>query len=88
MEQLQSFINAAAGVYEEIPEIPLTGIYDENTRDAIYAVQAVFGYPINGIVGPLTWDTLANIYNDVEAGSGRAEGQFSGNDLSIGDGEG
>jgi len=51
-------------------------------------VQAVFGYPINGIVGPLTWDTLANIYNDVEAGSGRAEGQFSGNDLSIGDGEG
>ena len=88
VEQLQSFINAAAGVYEEIPEIPLTGIYDENTRDAIYAVQAVFGYPINGIVGPLTWDTLANIYNDVETGSGRAEGQFSGNDLSIGDGEG
>ena len=82
MEQLQEFINVASVVYAEIPEIPLTGTYDENTRDAIYATQALFELPINGIVGPLTWDVLADIYNDVLSGSYRAEGQFSGNELS------
>ncbi len=82
VEQLQEFINVASVVYAEIPEIPLTGTYDENTRDAIYATQALFELPINGIVGPLTWDVLADIYNDVLSGSYRAEGQFSGNELS------
>lgn len=82
VEQLQEFINVAANVYVEIPEVPLTGVYDENTRDAVYATQALFGFPINGIVGPLTWDALADIYNDVQSGSYRSEGQFSGNELS------
>ena len=87
VEQLQEFINVASNLYEEIPEVPLTGVYDENTRDAVYAVQATFGFPINGIVGPLTWDALADIYNDVENGSYRSEGQFSGNELSRNGGE-
>lgn len=82
VEQLQEFINVAAPMYEDIPEIPVTGVFDENTRDAVYAVEATFGYPINGIVGPLVWNVLANIYNDVESGATRSEGQFSGNDLS------
>ncbi len=87
VEQLQEFINVASNLYEEIPEVPLTGVYDENTRDAVYAAQATFGFPINGIVGPLTWDALADIYNDVENGSYRSEGQFSGNELSRNGGE-
>ena len=59
---LQNFINTASTVYSEIPPIPVTGIYDENTRDAIYAVEALFGLEIDGITGPLVWDTLADIY--------------------------
>ena len=86
MEQLQEFINVASVLYAEIPEIPQTGVYDENTRNAIYATQALFGLPINGIVGPLTWDVLADIFHDVESGAYRAEGQFSGNELSNNEG--
>ncbi len=80
--QLQEFINTAAPYYTGIPEIPVTGVYDEATRDAVYAVESTFGIPIDGITGPLVWDVLADIYNDVESGAPRAPGQFSGNELS------
>ncbi len=80
--QLQEFINVASEIYANIPEVPVTGIYDEATRDAVYAVEAEFGLPIDGITGPLVWDTLADIYNDVESAAPRAAGQFSGNVLS------
>jgi peptidoglycan hydrolase-like protein with peptidoglycan-binding domain len=79
---LQNFINTASTVYNEIPPIPITGVYDENTRDAVYAVEALFGFELDGITGPLVWDTLADIYNDIESGAYRNPGQFSGNPLS------
>ena len=80
--QLQEFINVASTIYENIPEIPVTGIYDEATRDAVYAVEAEFGIPLDGVTGPLVWDVLADIYYDVESGASRSEGQFSGNTLA------
>ena len=80
--QLQEFINVAANIYEGIPEIPVTGVYDENTRDAIYATEAQFGIPLDGVTGPIVWDVLADIYNDAESSAPRANGQFSGNELS------
>lgn len=80
--QLQEFINVASAIYENIPEIPVTGIYDEATRDAVYAVEAEFGIPLDGVTGPLVWDVLADIYYDVESGAHRSEGQFSGNTLA------
>ena len=83
--QLQEFINVAASIYPSIPEIPVTGVYDENTRDAVYAAETLFALPVDGIVGPLIWDALADIYNDVESGAVRADGQFSGNELSRND---
>ncbi len=80
--QLQEFINTAAALYPSIPEVPITGIYDENTRDAVYAVEATFGLPIDGITGPVVWDILADIDYDIRSGAPRADGQFSGNTLS------
>jgi peptidoglycan hydrolase-like protein with peptidoglycan-binding domain len=80
--QLQEFINVASSIYPAIPPVPITGVYDEDTRDAIYAAETLFGLEVDGITGPLVWDTLADIYNDAESGAVRQEGQFSGNDLS------
>ena len=80
--QLQIFINTAAAIYDGIPEIPVTGVYDENTRDAVYAVEAQFGIPLDGVTGPIVWDVLADIYNDTVSSVPRADGQFSGNELA------
>ena len=81
---LQELINTASTVYASIPEIPVTGVFDEATRDAVYAVEETFGYPTNGIVGAIVWNELANIYSDVESGASRADGQFSGRELQKG----
>lgn len=76
---LQEYLNAAAKEYGQIPEVPVDGVFGEQTRDAVYAAQAAFGYPITGTVGPLLWSTLANIYQYVESGNARAAGQYPGN---------
>ena len=82
--QLQEFINVVSSIYPAIPPVPITGVYDEDTRDAIYAAETLFGLEVDGITGPLVWNTLADIYNDAESGAVRSEGQFSGNELSQG----
>ncbi len=79
---LQELINIAAPLYDTLPEVPVTGIYDEATRDAIYALESAFGLPVDGIAGPLEWGILADIESDLRAGAIRAEGQFSGDPLS------
>ena len=78
---LQQYINAAATLYESIPEIPVTGAFDETTRDAVYAAQALFGYPTNGLVGPVLWDTLGIIYSSVYDENYASDGQWSGENL-------
>lgn len=76
---LQKYLNAAAKAYSQIPQVAENGIFGEDTRDAVYAAQAVFGYPITGTAGPLLWSRLANIYVDVESGNARSAGQYPGN---------
>ena len=79
---LQNLIDTAADVYNTIPPSPVTGVFDENTRDAVFAAETLFGLPVDGIVGPLLWDTLADIESDIRSGEYRNPGQFSGNPLS------
>lgn len=84
VEMLQKFINATASIYKEVPPVAVTGVFDEETRDAVYAAQAFFDYPITGVVGPVLWDTFGIIYSAVEGGAG--DGRFSGIDMSLEDG--
>ena len=79
---LQEYINVASTVYPAIPQIAETSIFDEATRNAVYAAQEFFGLPVNGIVGPLLWDTLGSLYSTVQSGNIRNEGQWSGTNMS------
>lgn len=74
---LQKYINAAAVFYPRIPIIAEDGIFGTETRDAVYTAQAVFGFPVNGTVGPVLWDTLGILWEDVESDT-RSVGQFGG----------
>lgn len=82
---LQKYLNAAASIYEQIPEIPETSVFDTNTRDAVFSAQSLFDLPINGIVGPVLWDTLGQIYAAINDGEYRSPGQYSGNEISRGE---
>lgn len=79
---LQEFLNAASSVYPEIPAVTVDGVFGEETQNAVYAAQALFDFPITGIVGPVLWDTLGIIYSAVRDGEYRSPGQWSGDEMS------
>ena len=78
VEFLQQYINAAATVYPQVPSLPVTGNFGQQTRSAVIAFQTVYGLPLTGTVGPLTWYELASIYESIERGNQRAVGQSPG----------
>ena len=49
--------------YSELSDVIVTGIYDEQTVNAIRTFQKKSGLPVDGNVGLLTWNALADQYN-------------------------
>ena len=39
----------------ELPQLALTGVFDDDTRDAVYTFQNAYGLPVDGVVGRTTW---------------------------------
>lgn len=78
VEQAQTFLAFLAEIYPEIPSIPVTGYFGERTRQAVIAAQELFGIPVSGIIGPATWDILANRYETARRGAETAEQQYPG----------
>ena len=46
-----------------LPPIGITGVYDEDTRDAVYTFQSQNGLVVDGIVGRDTWIAIQQAYN-------------------------
>ncbi|MGD9569732.1 MAG: peptidoglycan-binding protein [Sedimentibacter sp.] len=64
---LQYFLDVISLYYTNIPSIAYTGIFDEQTRQAVIEFQKVMGLPATGIVDETTWnilfDTIRGIFN-------------------------
>ncbi len=45
-----------------ITAVQVTGVYDEETRDAVSEVQARYLLPVTGEVDKLTWNALVRLY--------------------------
>ena len=60
--QMQEQLNTIAQVYTAIPLEPVTGYYDEATKEAVRVFQRVFQVPQSGIVDYLTWYKIQEIY--------------------------
>ena len=67
VNDIQTYLSYIGRVYPEIPEIPVTGYYGTQTRDAVYTFQRLFGLPQSGLVGFNTWFGIANEYNTLKA---------------------
>ena len=78
VELLQTYLNTVAEVYTEIPTVTANGNFDEATDRAVRIFQGIFGIPQSGVVGPITWEILAEKYAEIENGKIRAEFQNPG----------
>lgn len=55
---LQYFLTLLSLYYKTIPQVPITGIYDKDTRTSVLEFQKTVGLPTTGIVDPTTWGKL------------------------------
>lgn len=63
VRDLQGYLSLIGKNFEAIPEIPVTGYFGAQTRDAVIAFQNAFGLNPNGAVGAVTWNTIAEQYD-------------------------
>ncbi len=62
--QVQTFLRTIAQNNNTVPLITVDGVYGNQTRDAVIAVQRLAGIEQTGAVGPLTWNAIVNLYNE------------------------
>ena len=63
VSDLQSYLSFIADFYTDIPKIPVTGYFGAQTKEAVEKFQELFGLPVNGTVGAVTWYEISNQYN-------------------------
>lgn len=89
---LQLMLNVLSEYYDTVPQVAEDGVYGPSTTSAVAAFQRVYGLPVDGIVGPLTWESMYNAIKGIYIATGRssefttapAAVQFPGVPLSMG----
>lgn len=84
VRQAQELINIIASVYSSVPVVNVDGNFGPETRDAISVIQSLLGQSASGALGPLTWEGMVQLADDIRAGSITNEGQYPG--YSVGQG--
>ena len=62
--QLQTFLNVIAANNSAVPSVAVDGVYGNETKNAVIAVQKLSGLEQTGAVGALTWNSIVNLYNE------------------------
>ena len=66
IEHLQYMLSVLAAYIPEIPPLSVDGIFGEDTRNAVIAVQRRFGLPQTGVVDAATWDEIYDQFSGIE----------------------
>ncbi len=84
---LQSLIDYISIFYPSVPQITKDGIFGRATEDAVRGFQSTFGLTDTGIVTPLIWNALYQVYlNIINSITPSLPNQgFPGRDLRRGD---
>jgi len=60
---IQNALNTISNTIPEIPRLAVDGVFGARTEAAVKAFQNYFGYVADGIVGPLTWAKINEVYS-------------------------
>ena len=78
VNSLQTYLNAISTVFTDVPRAGDSGVFDEQTRNAVLAVQEITGLPVTGVVDLNTWTEIGDLYADIRSGEITAPEQFPG----------
>ena len=57
---MQLMLNILSEYYDEIPAVPQTGSFEQQTLNGVLAFQKTFGLPENGVGDDRTWEAMYN----------------------------
>lgn len=63
---LQYLLNVISEYYTGIPQLAMDGIFGSATQQSVIAFQKLMKLSPDGIVGPLTWNALYEVYQGIE----------------------
>ena len=63
VSDLQTYLSFIADYYSDIPKLPITGYFGAQTRATVETFQRLFGLPVTGTVGAVTWYEIAKQYD-------------------------
>lgn len=67
VRRLQTFLSRIGNAEGDLPQVPVNGYFGPETEEAVIAYQRKNGLPPRGVVGPNTWQALAEEYNRFES---------------------
>lgn len=67
VSHLQYMLAVIAAFVPRVPSIPVTGYFDEATRNAVVAYQNYIQLPETGEVGTITWDAIYELFYAIES---------------------
>ncbi len=79
VRNLQTYLGVVASVYPSIVAPAVTGEFDTQTEEAVREFQRLFDLTVSGVVGPITWDEIADQYVLISEGNLKSDGQFGQN---------
>ena len=62
VEALQYYLAFLGYFFPELPPIPITGYFGEQTRDAVFTFQSLYGLKVDGIAGERTFREVERAY--------------------------
>jgi peptidoglycan hydrolase-like protein with peptidoglycan-binding domain len=66
VRQLQRYLRVIGQSNPSVPVISVDGQYGSRTKAAVEAVQRLNGLEPTGQVGPITWNTIVDLYEEYE----------------------
>lgn len=64
VEQLQTYLKTISQNIDSVPSVVVDGVFGPRTKEAVEAVQRLYGLPQTGTVGVLVWNAIVELYND------------------------
>ncbi len=62
VEAVQYFLAFLGYFFPELPPIPITGVFDKTTQDAVFTFQNIYGLTVDGIVDQKTFSKIEEVY--------------------------
>lgn len=61
---MQKYLKKISENLDFVPPVEVTNVFDEQTSQAVRAIQKKFDIPNSGTIGPVTWFQIVQLYNE------------------------